>query len=156
VLGPAVRGLIQHRGAGFCGAPVSPQRGARMSQPYTLHPHRRRRKLYSADRYAHDDHRLERLIRRLPEHWQPPLCWLRSPAARWVRLPLGVLFILGSPLFILPIFGLWMLPVGLLLLAEEFPALRRLRNRVLDWIERHRPHWFSEHREQVKDKEETT
>ena len=66
-----------------------------------------------------------------------------------MRLPLGVLFILGSFLFILPIFGLWMLPVGLLLLAEDFPALRRLRSWVLDWIERRRPHWFSEYREQV-------
>ena len=78
--------------------------------------------------------------------------WLRSPAARWVRLPLGILFILGSLLFILPIFGLWMLPVGLLLLAEDVPALRRMRTRVLNWIERHRPHWFSEHHEQIKDR----
>ena len=128
-----------------------------MSQPYTVHRHLRRRTLYAADRYAHDDHRLERLIRRLPEHRQAPVRWLRSPAARWVRLPLGVLFILGSLLFILPIFGLWMLPVGLLLLAEDVPVLRRMRTRVLNWIERHRPHWFSEHHEQItRPKEETT
>jgi hypothetical protein len=131
-----------------------------MSQPYAerrLRP----RNLYAPNRHAHDDHRLERLIRRLPEHRQPPVRWLRSPAARWVRLPLGILFILGSVLFLLPIFGLWMLPVGLLLLAEDVPALRRLRNRVLNWIERRRPHWFSEHHaeltyKQVTDKEETT
>ena len=72
-------------------------------------------------RHASDDHRLERLIRRLPEHRQESARWLRSPAARWVRVPLGLLFILGSFLFILPIFGLWMLPVGLLLLAEDVP-----------------------------------
>ena len=127
-----------------------------MSQPYTVHRPLRRRASYAANRYAHDDHRLERLIRRLPEHRQGPVRWLRSPAARWVRLPLGVLCILGSLLFILPIFGLWMLPVGLLILAEDVPMLRRMRTRVLNWIERHRPHWFSEHQEQVKDKEETT
>ena len=80
--------------------------------------------------------------------------WLRSPAARWVRLPLGILFILGSLLFILPIFGLWMLPVGLLLLAEDVPALRRMRTRVLDWIERRRPHWFSEHLAQIRHSEQ--
>lgn len=107
-------------------------------------------------RHTRDDHRLERLIRRLPEHRQGPVRWLRSPAGRWVRLPLGILFILGSFLFILPIFGLWMLPVGLLLLAEDVPALRRLRTRVLNRIERHRPHWFSEHPEQAKEKEEIT
>ena len=104
---------------------------------------------------------MERLIRRLPEHRQAAVRWLRSPAARWVRLPLGILFLLGSLLFILPIFGLWMLPVGMLILAEDVPMLRRMRTRVLDWIERRRPHWFSEHLAQIPhrritDKEETT
>jgi hypothetical protein len=132
-----------------------------MSQPCTAHSQPRRRTLHAADRRAHDDHRLERLIRRLPEHRQGLVRWLRSPAARWVRLPLGVLFILGSLLFILPIFGLWMLPVGLLILAEDVPILHRMRTRLLNWIERHRPHWFSEHQplvthQQVTDKEETT
>ena len=106
--------------------------------------------------HSHDDHRLERLIRRLPERRQGAIRWLRSPPARWVRLPLGVLCIFGSFLFILPIFGLWMLPVGLLLLAEDVPLLRRARTRTLNWIERHRPHWFSGAHEQLKDKEETT
>jgi hypothetical protein len=36
-----------------------------------------------------------------------------------------------------------MLPLGLLLLAEDIPALRRLRNRVLDATHRRWPHWFS-------------
>ena len=103
-----------------------------------------------------DDHRIERLIRRLPERRQSSVRWLRGPEARWVRLPLGGVFILGSFLFILPIFGLWMLPVGLLLLAEDFSALRRLRTRILDWTERHRPHWFCDHPKQVTGKEETT
>ncbi len=131
-----------------------------MSQPYADR-HCSPRTSYSAEPCADDDHRLERLIRRLPEHRQPPVRWLRSPAARWVRLPLGILCLLGSLLFVLPIFGLWMLPVGLLLLAEDVPALHRLRSRVLNWIERRRPHWFAEQPEQiayqqVRDKEETT
>jgi len=125
-----------------------------MSQPYTVYTHPRRRTSYAADRHAHDDHRLERLIRRLPEHRQAPLRWLRSPAARWVRAPLGVFLISGSFLFILPVFGLWMLPVGLLLLAEDVAALRRLRTGMLDWIERRRPHWFAEHRPQLIHKKE--
>src|SRR4051812_28674712 len=113
-----------------------------------------RHRFDTVDRHAPDDHRLERLIRRLPERRQESARWLRSPAARWVRMPLGLLFILGSFLFILPIFGLWMLPIGLLLLAEDIPALRCLRTRILDWTERSRPHWFSEYKERVK--EETT
>lgn len=103
------------------------------------------------DRNTPDDHRLERLIRRLPEHRQGRVRWLRSREARWVRLPLGVLFIFGSFLFILPIFGLWMLPVGLLLLAEDVPALRHLRTRILDWTECRWPHWFSEYNERAKE-----
>jgi hypothetical protein len=90
----------------------------------------------------HHERRLERLIDRLPERLQKAIRWLRRPGLRWVRLVAGVLFIAGSFLSILPIFGIWMLPVGLVLLAEEIPALRRLRDRVLDWIERHRPHWL--------------
>ena len=131
-----------------------------MSQPYIDH-RPTSRAFHGAGARAGDDHRLERLIRRLPEHRQASARWLRSPAARWVRVPLGILFILGSFLFILPIFGLWMLPFGLLLLAEDVPALRRLRTRVLDWLERRWPHWFAEHpeavaRRQAMNKEETT
>jgi hypothetical protein len=55
----------------------------------------------------------------------------------------GVLLIAGSFLSILPIFGLWMLPLGLMLLAEDIAPLRRVRDRILDWIERRRPHWFT-------------
>src|ERR687889_881384 len=53
---------------------------------------------------------------------------LRHPHARWARLPVGVLFVLGglvAPL--VPIFGVWMIPLGLLLLAYDVPFLRRLR-----------------------------
>lgn len=88
------------------------------------------------------ERRLERLIERLPRRLQSAVRWLRRPSSRWVRVPAGVLLIAGSLLSILPLFGLWMLPLGLVLLAEDVPMLRRARDRVLDWIERHRPHWL--------------
>jgi hypothetical protein len=91
----------------------------------------------------HHEHRIERLIDQLPERFRTTVRWLRRPSLRWVRMVAGVLFILGSFLSILPIFGLWMLPLGLMLLAEDIAPLRRARNRVLDWIERRRPHWFT-------------
>ena len=74
---------------------------------------------------------------------QQPLGWLRRPSSRWIRFPAGVLLILGSLLALLPIFGLWMLPLGLLLLAEDIPPLRRVCDRLLGWMERHRPEWFA-------------
>ena len=69
--------------------------------------------------------------------------WLRKPASRWARIPAGLLLIIGGCLAILPVFGLWMLPLGLLLLADDIPPLRRARERALNWLERRRPHWFS-------------
>jgi hypothetical protein len=87
--------------------------------------------------------RLERLIGRLPNRVQGTVKWLLLPSSRWVRLLAGVLLILGSVFSILPLLGLWMLPLGVVLLAEDVPVLRRLTGRGLEWIEHHRPHWLS-------------
>jgi hypothetical protein len=54
-----------------------------------------------------------------------------------------LLFVGASLLSILPLFGVWMLPLGLMLLAEDVPPLRRARDRLLKWIEQHRPNWFT-------------
>jgi hypothetical protein len=35
-----------------------------------------------------------------------------------------------------------MLPLGLVLLAEDVTPVRRATDRVLAWIERRRPHWM--------------
>ena len=88
------------------------------------------------------EQRLEQLINRLPGSLQASVRWLRRPGLRWVRIPVGALLVVGSFLSILPLFGLWMLPLGLVLLAEDLPLLRRGRDRVLDWIGRRRPHWL--------------
>jgi hypothetical protein len=93
-----------------------------------------------------EDHERERrlglLVRRLPTRLQTGVRWLRRPSVRWVRIPVGLLLILGSVFSILPIFGLWMLPLGLVLLAEDVEPLRRGMNRLLAWIEHRRPHWM--------------
>jgi len=102
------------------------------------------REAMEADR--HRERRLGLLIRRLPQRLQTTIHWLRRPEARHVRFPAGVLFILGSFLWILPVFGLWMLPLGIVLLAEDIPPLRRWTGRRLEWIEHRRPHWLALHR----------
>lgn len=88
------------------------------------------------------ERRLERLIDRLPRRLQAAVRWLRRPSSRWLRIPAGILLIGGGLLSLLPFFGLWMLPLGLVLLAEDVAPLRRARDRFLDWIERRRPHWL--------------
>jgi hypothetical protein len=99
----------------------------------------------SSDDYAYADpeRRLRRLLRRLPSRMQATTRWLRKPASRWARIPAGVLLIIGGCLAILPVFGLWMFPLGLMLLADDVPPLRRARDRALDSLERRRPHGFA-------------
>lgn len=65
---------------------------------------------------------------------------------RKARLPIAIALILGSFLAILPVFGVWMLPLGLLLLALDVPRLRpmvsgaliRARRRIALWRRRGR------------------
>ena len=61
------------------------------------------------------------------------LRWLRHPASRWLRIPIGGLLILGGVFAILPGLGVWMLPLGLLLLASDIPILRKPVARFTLW-----------------------
>jgi len=91
-------------------------------------------RVISSDDTVRVDHerRLRRLLRQLPGRIQAATRWLRKPASRWARIPAGILLIIGGCLAILPVFGLWMLPLGLILLADDIPPLRRARERALD------------------------
>ncbi len=62
--------------------------------------------------------------------------WLRQPSSRWVRIPLAFLLIVGAIFSFLPVLGLWMLPLGLLLFAQDVPALQGPLVRLLAWVER--------------------
>jgi len=88
------------------------------------------------------DWRLDRLVEHLPKFIQPVVRWLRLPSSRWVRLPAAALLIVGGIFSILPFLGIWMLPLGVVLMAEDVPFFHRLTDTGLDWIERRRPHWF--------------
>ena len=92
---------------------------------------------------ANGDWRLEALVARLPRRVGGAVSYLLQPNSRWVRIPAGVLLIGGGLLAFLPVLGVWMLPLGLALLAEDVPAFRSMRSKILDWIERRRPRWLS-------------
>lgn len=53
---------------------------------------------------------------------------LRQPRARLIRIPLGILLVIGGIFSFLPVLGIWMLPLGLLLLAVDLPFLQRPLN----------------------------
>jgi len=61
---------------------------------------------------------------------------LRHPHARWIRIPVGLLLIIGGVFSILPLLGIWMLPLGLLLIAYDVPLLRRPVGRFTIWVTR--------------------
>ena len=83
-----------------------------------------------------EDRHLDWLLARLPPRVASAAHWLRRPSSRWVRIPSGFLLVAGSLVSFLPVFGIWMLPLGLLLLGEDVPAIRRFNRRVLAWVER--------------------
>ena len=72
----------------------------------------------------------ERLEARLPGSMQRFFGWLRQPSSRWFRIPFGILLIVCGFLGFLPILGFWMVPLGLFLIAEDFPPLQRLMRRI--------------------------
>jgi hypothetical protein len=90
------------------------------------------------------DRRLERLIDRLPRFLRSSVRWLRQPSLIWLRIPAGILLIAGGLLSFLPILGLWMLPLGAMLLSDDLSSLRPWRTRLLDWMERRYPRWFAD------------
>ncbi len=66
-------------------------------------------------------------------------------APRYVSIPVGVGFILGGTVLApLPVFGVWMVPLGLAILAPHSPGAHRLSRRLywqklkfLRWAIRH-------------------
>jgi hypothetical protein len=87
-----------------------------------------------------DQRRLDRQFDRLNEHLPgvvgERIVWLRKPSSRWVRLPIAILLIVASVFSFLPVLGLWMLPLGLMLLAADVPFLKRPTGLALFWLER--------------------
>ena len=61
----------------------------------------------------------------------PGMATLRKPGWMVFRIVIGVLFLIGGLLAFLPVLGLWMIPVGLLLLAIDLPVLQGPVSRVL-------------------------
>jgi Mg2+/citrate symporter len=79
---------------------------------------------------------------------RPTRSWLeklRDPHWRWLRIPVGVALVVGGILGFLPLVGFWMIPLGLSLLAVDFPAaakadrwIARKSRSVVAWLRRRR------------------
>lgn len=55
----------------------------------------------------------------------------KLPAHPLARAAIGSALIVGGTLSFLPVLGIWMLPVGFVVLSVDFPRVRRLR-RVME------------------------
>lgn len=87
------------------------------------------------------DRQFERLEKELPGSASGFLRWLRAPSSRLVRIPVGILLIIGGIFSFLPILGVWMVPLGALLLAQDVPFLKRPVARALVWLGRRWNKW---------------
>lgn len=89
---------------------------------------------------------LERIERMLPGPAVGFWARLRTPRAALIRLPIALLFVVGGIFSFLPVLGIWMLPLGLLLLAIDVPILRGPMAdgfiRVRHWWRRNRTKFF--------------
>jgi hypothetical protein len=52
------------------------------------------------------------------------------PGHPLLRMGMGVILVLGGIFGFLPVLGFWMIPLGLAILAVDFPPVRRLQRRL--------------------------
>jgi UPF0716 family protein affecting phage T7 exclusion len=58
----------------------------------------------------------------------------KLPKSQVARVVIGILLIIGGVLGFLPVLGFWMIPLGLLVLSIDLPAVRRWRRHMtLKW-----------------------
>ncbi len=69
---------------------------------------------------------------------------LKTTKNHWLRKTAGVLLVIGGILGFLPVLGFWMLPLGLALLAVDWPIARRLSRRMNVWLGRRRQQFQSQ------------
>jgi hypothetical protein len=72
-----------------------------------------------------------------PDRVARAIRWLRNPKGRAVRLPLGIVLVVAGVLGpLLPLVGVELIPLGLLLIAQDVPPLREPVAEMTLWLER--------------------
>lgn len=99
---------------------------------------------------AQHDPRLLRLLNALPASVRRGYEWLILPRARWVRIPVGVALMAGGVFSFLPVLGIWMLPLGAILVGEDIPPVRRATLHGLGWAQKKWDAWQEWRRDKNK------
>lgn len=97
--------------------------------------HESQRRSLTSTAQAELDRYFEKIEKRLPESGSRFLRWLRKPSSLLARIMVGVLLILGGIFSFLPVLGIWMLPLGLIIIAQDLPFLQEPLVRGLQWAE---------------------
>ena len=71
--------------------------------------------------------------RRVPIRVSRSIHWLRKPTSFVARLVVASLLIIGGIVSFLSVLGPWMLPLGLLLIAQDIPFCKGLLSKVWRW-----------------------
>lgn len=58
---------------------------------------------------------------------------LKTHPNHWLRKIVGILLVIGGLFGFLPVLGYWMIPLGLALLAVDWPWARRLSRWLISW-----------------------
>lgn len=92
-----------------------------------------------------DHERLDRIVERysarMPDWMARFVEWVRKPQLRVPRIVAGILLVLCGFVGFLPVLGFWMVPLGLLLLAQDVTFLRRPTVNAIYWVERKWQAW---------------
>lgn len=74
------------------------------------------------------------LERETPRAISRAVHWLRGPQSRRLRLPIGLLLIGLGCFGFLPIIGYELIPIGLLVIAQDVPFLRKPVSALTIWL----------------------
>ncbi|HYD32988.1 MAG TPA: hypothetical protein VEA39_00335 [Methylophilaceae bacterium] len=74
------------------------------------------------------------LERETPDWMARYIRWLHSPKSRLYRIPIGLLLIACGVVGFLPIVGYEFIPLGLLVLAQDIPFLRKPVGKMVLWL----------------------
>lgn len=84
---------------------------------------------------------LDAIGKYLPARFCRMLIRLRRPT-RWpARVGVSLLLVVGGLLSFLPVLGLWMLPLGLIIISQDLPILQRPLLRMFQWADRWTKAW---------------
>lgn len=61
--------------------------------------------------------------------------WVQNPKAKNYRIPIGIVLIIAGVFGgALPLLGVWMIPIGLVILAFDIPILKKPVGQLILWV----------------------